>query len=71
MVSRCKIQFAGRMVNDMAGRNPKFNDSGCKDMTAYEAMKNITKEEHELNQRVHEVIKILNGLGLTLLQELK
>jgi len=43
----------------MAGRNPKFNDSGCKDMTAYEAMKNITREEHELNQRVHEVIKIL------------
>lgn len=43
----------------MGGRNPKFNKSGCKDMTAYEAIKNISKEEHELNQRVHEVIKTL------------
>ena len=32
----------------MSGRNPRFNSSGCSDPTAYEALKPIIKEDHEL-----------------------
>jgi len=46
----------------MAGRNPMFNASGCKDPTAYEAVEHITKEEKELNDRVHTVIKLIKKL---------
>lgn len=47
------------MVNDLGNKNPIFNQSGCKDLTAYEAIKHVSKEEHELNQKVHDVITIL------------
>lgn len=46
----------------MKGKNPMFNASGCKDPTAYEAVTNISKEEHELNQRVHNLVKIVKKL---------
>jgi len=39
----------------MNPRNPRLNSSGCKDLTAYEAVKNITKDE----KRAHALIKIL------------
>lgn len=46
----------------MTSKNPMLNASGCKDMTAYEAINNVSKEEHELNQKVHDVIKIIKRL---------
>ena len=43
----------------MSGRNPMFNSSGCKDPTAYEALKPIIQEDAELERKVHSVIKTL------------
>jgi|GEM_PF-6762918 len=43
----------------MAGRNPMFNSSGCKDLTAYHAIGNVIKEEKELDKRVHNLINVL------------
>lgn len=43
----------------MVKRNPKFNQSGCKDLTAYEAIKNVTNEQEERDKRVHNFIKCL------------
>jgi hypothetical protein len=48
-----------KAVNDMAGRNPMFNSSGCKDLTAYHAIGNVIKEEKELDKRVHNLISVL------------
>ena len=28
-------------------RNPKFNDSGCKDLTAYHAIENVERERKD------------------------
>lgn len=36
-----------------------FNSSGCKDPTAYEALKPIIKEDRELDRKVHNVINSL------------
>lgn len=41
------------------GRNPYFNDSGCADPTAYDALKPIVKEDRELEREVHHIIKTL------------
>lgn len=39
-------------------RDDRFNSSGCKDMTAYKAMKNIKKEERRrLIEKLNEVAK--------------
>lgn len=46
----------------MNGKNPMFNASGCKDPTAGEAIIHISKEEHELNQRVHKLIELTKEL---------
>lgn len=43
----------------MTERNPIFNGSGCKDLTAYYAINNVIKEENELNKRVHNLINVL------------
>ena len=43
----------------MAGRNPMFNSSGCKDPTAYHAIGNVIKEEKELDKRVHNLINVV------------
>ena len=48
-----------KVVNDMGGRNPIFNTSGCKDLTAYEAIKNVSKEEQELEKRVHNLVNVI------------
>ena len=37
----------------------KYNQSGCADPTAYEAISNIIKEEKELVKRVHNLINVL------------
>ncbi len=43
----------------MANKNPHFNASGCPDPTAYEALKPIVKEDAELENKVHFLIKVL------------
>lgn len=43
----------------MANNNPMFNSSGCKDPTAYEAMKPIIKEDAELESKVNFMVKVL------------
>ena len=40
-------------------RNPRYNQSGCADPTAYEAISNIIKEEKELDKKVHNLIRVL------------
>jgi hypothetical protein len=42
--------------------NPIFNASGCKDKTAFEATKNVSKEEHELDHKVHKLINLVKEL---------
>jgi hypothetical protein len=37
----------------------KYNQSGCADPTAYEAISNIIKEEKELVKKVHNLINVL------------
>lgn len=56
-------------------RNPKFNTSGCKDMTAYEALKPLIKEEVELEKKVHNIVNvmkfILEWAGFELTERIK
>ena len=40
-------------------RNPKYNQSGCADPTAYEAISQVIKEEKELDERVRNLINVL------------
>ena len=40
-------------------RDLKYNQSGCADPTAYEAIDNIIKEEKELDKKVHNLISVL------------
>ncbi len=40
-------------------RNPKYNQSGCADPTAYEALRQVIKEEKELDKKVHNLINVL------------
>lgn len=39
--------------------NPYFNNSGCADPTAYNAIKTVEHEENELDKKVHFLIKAL------------
>lgn len=39
--------------------NPRYNQSGCKDLTAYYAIRNVVKEEKELDERVRNLISVL------------
>ena len=39
--------------------NPRYNQSGCADPTAYYAIRNVVKEEKELDKRVHNLINVL------------
>lgn len=59
----------------MANRNPYFNQSGCADPTAYEAMKPIIKEDAESESKVNFTIKvlkyILNECGFDLLNRIE
>lgn len=40
-------------------KNPMFNNSGCKDPTAYEALKPIIQEDAALERKVHNIINTL------------
>jgi len=41
--------------------NPVFNQSGCKDLTAHEAIKSVTKEEHQNEKKVRDAINIIKS----------
>jgi len=43
----------------MANNNPKYNSSGCKDPTAYEALKPMIKEEAELEKKAHSLVNVV------------
>lgn len=43
----------------MTRRNPYYNDSGCPDPTAYEALKPIIQEDAALEKKVHNLINVL------------
>jgi len=40
-------------------RDLKYNQSGCADPTAYEAISNVIKEEKELDKKVRNLISVL------------
>lgn len=42
-------------------RDDRFNSSGCKDMTAYKAMRNIKKEERR--QLIEKLKEVANKQG--------
>jgi hypothetical protein len=42
-----------------AGRGPKYNASGLPDPTVYYAIRNVVKEEKELDERVRNLISVL------------
>lgn len=46
----------------MSERISKYNASGCKDATAYEAISHIDAEEHEIQKRAGKVIKIIKRM---------
>lgn len=56
-------------------RNPYFNNSGCPDPTAYEALKPIITAENDLDKKVHFLIKIvkfiLNESGFELISRIE
>lgn len=43
----------------MGRNNPYFNQSGCADPTAYDALKPIIKEEKELEKKVRNLMTVL------------
>ena len=45
--------------------NPKYNASGCKDMTAYDAMKNIEREE-QFKKLIATIFNICDLAGFRL-----
>lgn len=57
------------------GKNPYFNNSGCADSTAYEALKPLIKEETALDKRVHNLINVLKFIidwaGFELVQRIE
>jgi superfamily II helicase len=42
--------------------NPKFNSSHCKDLTAFEAIEKVSKEQTELDIKVYELIKTIKSI---------
>lgn len=40
----------------MANKNPYFNNSGCPDPTAFEALKPIIHEDTALEKKVHNLV---------------
>lgn len=42
--------------------NPKRNASGCRDMTAYHALKPIFDRDKEIERRVHKLIAVVKNI---------
>lgn len=40
-------------------KNPFYNSEGYPDPTAYNALKPIIKEEHELDKKAHNLVNVL------------
>lgn len=40
-------------------KNPKLNESGCMDLTAFNAITNVVKEEKNNEMKVSELIKVI------------
>lgn len=55
--------------------NPKYNQSGLADPTAYQALEPIMKEEGEIDKHAYDLIKIikklLNITGFELTERIK
>ena len=47
----------------MSCRDPRKNASGCFDPTAYEAIKNIEKEEYTFHKLLHTIFNICELSG--------
>lgn len=50
----------------MSDKNPYFNQSGCADPTAHDALEPIIKDDAELEKKVHEltcILRIIAGLA--------
>ena len=45
--------------------NPKFNGSGCKDMTAYKAIENIEAEKR-FKRLLHKIFRLCDSAGFHL-----
>jgi hypothetical protein len=43
----------------MANKNPRLNDSGLPDPTAYEALKPIIKNDNDVDKTAHSLINTL------------
>ena len=46
--------------------NPRFNASGCKDMTAYEAIKHVCEDEKRVNLLIKDLKCRINESGFEL-----
>lgn len=42
--------------------NDRYNSSGCKDETAYEAINNITREDRKLDKKAYGTINLVKDL---------
>jgi superfamily II helicase len=50
-------------IDDMIEQhNQKFNSSHCKDLTAFEAVEKVSKEQTELDIKVYELIKTIKSI---------
>lgn len=56
-------------------RDPRFNGSGCRDNTAYEAINSVTQENRKLDKRAYGTIKLAKDLirfcGFELLERIE
>ena len=44
-------------------KNPYLNAEGYSDPTAYHGLKNVVKEEQELEKRVHDMVHIIKNFA--------
>lgn len=46
----------------MSEQNSRYNASGCKDETAYQAINNINQENRKLDKKAYGIIKLAKEL---------
>ncbi len=61
-----KAKFEGATIK-VENKSLKKNDSGCLDLTAYEAIKNVDREgkkqvKNERNEEVYEAIRLVKNM---------
>lgn len=47
-------------------KDPRYNASGCKDLTAYEALSNIEREERRLKKLISALHTVADLAGYTI-----